>query len=353
MANEGKTNLEQDPKALMEQIFDITHRMYMELGQPDQDAPEDSRARIFHLFNQLGKVLVHADRCLFWKWDKPKRKLFTTAAVGTDTITMEEGSGMVGKALRESCVLATNDPYHHPDFNPNVDEQTGYLTKSILVMPVKNCKGELIGAFQAINKLEDVGFDPEQDCHRLSLAAFICGITLESDLFMDDSQHDKLTDLKNRMGFSSDYISKYARLLEDQEKETAVSLLICDIDFFKKVNDTYGHNAGDAVLAHVAKILSGSIRGSDQVYRWGGGEFLVLLAGAPLDRAVEVADRIRCKVEASYCTFEGQDIRITMSFGCTQLQAGLSSEENIKIADARLHRAKESGRNRVVGYDDL
>ena len=73
-------------------------------------------------------------------------------------------------------------------------------------------------------------------------------MALESDMFLDDSQRDKLTELKNRFGFYSDY--------RTSQSATPLSIVICDIDFFKKVNDTYGHNAGDAVLIHVAKILS-------------------------------------------------------------------------------------------------
>ncbi len=123
-------------------------------------------------------------------------------------------------------------------------------------MPIADCKGEFIGAYQAINKLGGDGkFDLEEDCRRLSLAAFICGITLESDTFLDDSMRDKLTGLKNRGGFYNDYSRKYERMLTDEWEVHNVSLIICDIDFFKKVNDTYGHNAGDAVLKHVTDIF--------------------------------------------------------------------------------------------------
>ena len=220
---------------LLEQIFSITQSLYTEMSHPDDDASNDHSA-IFRLLTDLGRTLVNVDRASFWKWDKRSHELWTTAAVGTGRITIPEGTGLVGKALAEKRTIVTNDPYNHPDFNSDVDKKTGYVTKSILVMPISDCKGEFIGAYQAINKLDNDGkFDVQADTKRLSLAAFICGITLESETFLDDSQHDKLTELKNRMGFYNDYNKNYVKILTDPEAVRCVSLFICDIDFFKKV----------------------------------------------------------------------------------------------------------------------
>ena len=336
------------PEILLNRIFDITQGLYDEMQQVAKSA-EDNHVRIYHLLADLGRVLVNADRCSFWKWDKRRHKLVTTAAVGEDQIEIDEGTGLVGKALATGKAIVTNDPYHCPDFNSSVDKETGYVTKSILVMPIIDCKGEMIGCYQAINKLDDEnGFELEADCKRLSLAAFICGLTLESDMFLDDSQRDKLTDIKNRMGFYSDYSSRYAPKLNMAGNVAPISMIMCDIDFFKKVNDTYGHNAGDAVLVHVAQTLKGSIRSNDGAYRWGGEEFILVLPEADLKAAAQVAERIRSRIEASVINFEGTDIRVTMSFGCATLSPRLTAEQNIEIADDRLYKAKETGRNRVI-----
>lgn len=333
---------------MLEQIFGITQNLYLEMSKNDDDMTND-HARIFVLLTDLGRTLVNADRASFWKWDKRSHELWTTAAVGTGRITIPEGTGLVGKALSEKRTIITNDPYNHPDFNPSVDKNTGYVTKSILVMPISNCKGEFIGAYQAINKLGNDGkFDLAEDTKKLSLAAFICGITLESETFLDDSQHDNLTELKNRMGFYSDYSKNYIKVLNDPEKLRNVSLFICDIDFFKKVNDTYGHNAGDAVLRHVASIFRRNSRICDGVYRWGGEEFIVILPDTGIAEAAESAERLRTLIMDSVCHFEELDIRITMSFGVTQINKSLSIEDNIKTADERLYRAKEGGRNQVI-----
>lgn len=332
---------------LLQHIFDITQKLYSEMSKEDSDI-ENDHSTIYHLLTDLGRILVDADRASFWKWDKRNHTLWTTAAVGAGRITIPEGTGLVGKALAERRAIVTNDPYNCPDFNPDVDKKTGYVTKSILVMPISDCKGEFIGAYQAINKLEGDGFDINEDVRRLSLAAFICGITLESDSFLDDSRHDRLTGLKNRMGFYSDYNKNYERMLLDTENLREVSLFICDIDHFKRVNDTYGHNAGDAVLRHVADNFRKSCRICDGVYRWGGEEFIVILPDTNIGQAAEAADRLRVEIMNSVCHFEDLDIHVTMSFGVTDIDPTLSIEENIKAADEKLYAAKEGGRNRVI-----
>lgn len=333
---------------LLEQIFSITQNLYAEMSRPDSNAENDHNA-IYRLLTDLGRTLVNADRASFWKWDKRNHSLWTTAAVGAGRITIPEGTGLVGKALAEQRAIVTNDPYNDPDFNSDVDKKTGYVTKSILVMPISNCKGEFIGAYQAINKLDsEAGFDLSEDVKRLSLAAFICGITLESDSFLDDSQHDKLTELKNRMGFYNDYNKVYEKIICDTGSLRNVSLFICDIDFFKKVNDTYGHNAGDAVLKHVAANFRKNSRICDGVYRWGGEEFIVIMPDTSAEQAAEAADRLRICIMDSVCHFEDLDIKVTMSFGVTQLDPSKSIEDNIKDADEKLYKAKESGRNRVI-----
>ena len=332
---------------LLERIFDITQQLYTEMSKTENDM-EDDHNTIYRLLTDLGRILVDADRASFWKWDKRNHTLWTTAAVGEGRITIPEGTGLVGKALAEKRAIVTNDPYNCPDFNSDVDRKTGYVTKSILVMPICDCKGEFIGAYQAINKLEGDGFDIVEDVRRLSLAAFICGITLESDSFLDDSRHDKLTGLKNRMGFYSDYSRSYEKILLDTESVRTISLFICDIDHFKRVNDTYGHNAGDAVLRHVADYFRKNSRICDGIYRWGGEEFIVILPDTDMDMAAEVADELRVDIMNSVCHFEDLDIKVTMSFGVTSITPTLSIEDNIKVADEKLYAAKEGGRNRVI-----
>ena len=328
---------------ILEDIFAIMQRLYNEMRQQNV---QNNHLRVFELFAELGRTLADADRASFWRWDKRNHKLLTTAATGTEQIIIDDSTGLVGRAISENRTIVTNDPYNHPDFNAAVDKQTGYVTKSVLVMPVANCRSEIIGAFQVINKIDsETGFDEISDAKRLSIAAFICGMALESDIFFADSQHDKLTELKNRLALQTDFQTRYEKILRDGK---SLAMIMCDIDFFKRVNDTFGHNAGDAILKHVAKILRTSIRKNDGAYRWGGEEFILILDDSTLADAKNLAERIRQTVMDSVCNFNGDALKVTMSFGVSEISASLSIEDNVKIADDRLYRAKETGRNRVI-----
>lgn len=328
---------------MLSDIFDISEHLYKIMS----DSNCSDHSSIFEYLTNLGKTLAEADRASFWKWDKNNHTLWTTAATGADRITIPDTTGLVGKALADGKVLVTNDPYNNPYFNSDVDKKTGYVTKSILVMPVANIKGEYIGAYQVINKLTGDGkFDEEKDCKKLSLAAVICCLALESDVFLEESYTDKLTKLKNRMGFFADFKRSYNTIINDPER--TLSLFICDIDKFKRVNDTYGHNAGDEVLKHVADVMMENTNEGDGMYRWGGEEFIMIMKDADINECAAKAETLRKIIEGSECIAEGNVIKHTMSFGVTQFDSSKSIEENISDADQKLYTAKESGRNKVI-----
>jgi two-component system, cell cycle response regulator len=134
-----------------------------------------------------------------------------------------------------------------------------------------------------------------------------------------------------------------------------LSVIMCDIDHFKRVNDTYGHQAGDAVLQRFAGGLRQVVRTSvDWVARYGGEEFVIVLPETSLAGATSAAERLRRHVEELVISFEGQDLRITASFGvagCAAApDAGFQAEALIADADSSLYRAKNEGRNRVVTH---
>lgn len=332
---------------ILDNIFGIMQDLYNAMRLSEKST--GNHLGVFDIVADLGRTLSGADRASFWYWDKRKKRLVTAAATELNQISIDENAGLVGKSLMENRPIIENDPQNCPYFNKEVDKETGYVTKSVLVMPVSNCKGEVIGAFQAINKLAgDERFDEAEDLRRLSLAAFVCGMALESDIFLDASRRDKLTGLKNRAAFDDDFEERYKGLMNAPHDPAPLSIIIADVDNFKLVNDTYGHEAGDAVLVNIAKILESNIRDSDGAYRWGGEEFLIVLAKTDKETAVAVAERIRKAVEASSCSTGENDLRVTMSFGCARFDPSRSTNENIDTADKRLYLAKTSGRNKVV-----
>jgi diguanylate cyclase (GGDEF)-like protein len=157
--------------------------------------------------------------------------------------------------------------------------------------------------------------------------------------------YDPLTGLPNRRFFF-----EHASLIFEETKryEKPLSLLVIDIDHFKKINDTYGHDVGDLVLKTFAGLLRGTVRKADICARLGGDEFVVLLPNANLEGARVLAERIRATVAKNPVEYGSIVIVFTVSIGASQYRKDMQSiDELIKEADIALYRAKEGGRNRV------
>jgi diguanylate cyclase (GGDEF)-like protein len=131
------------------------------------------------------------------------------------------------------------------------------------------------------------------------------------------------------------------------------SLIFLDIDHFKSVNDTLGHNGGDAALKFVAQILKSTVRRSDLVGRWGGEEFLIVLPETDSAKAFQVAEKARLALMATPMIWKGEAVLLTASFGvsvCLEKDSGIS--DIVSRADAAMYVAKETGRNRCVNAEE-
>ncbi|MGE4423773.1 MAG: GGDEF domain-containing protein [Pseudodesulfovibrio sp.] len=162
--------------------------------------------------------------------------------------------------------------------------------------------------------------------------------------------HDDLTGLPNRRWF-------FDRL--DEEIDRAVrygnklSLVMVDLDHFRRVNDSFGHPLGDLALAEVARLLSANIRTSDVVARYGGEEFMIILPEADACQAVRAAEKLRMVVEVNDISLEGPEIKVTISCGVADLasihpERGSLRDTLVVAADRAMHRAKKNGRNQVL-----
>jgi diguanylate cyclase (GGDEF)-like protein len=156
---------------------------------------------------------------------------------------------------------------------------------------------------------------------------------------------DALTDLWNRRGAGQLFKREIASASRGGHPLCA---MLCDLDFFKRVNDIYGHDVGDNVLASVARTTRETMRKADLCCRWGGEEFLIVLAATGVEEGTEAAERLRRAIEALEVPHGEVTIRLTMSIGFTEYQRGESVESCIRRCDELLYRAKETGRNRVV-----
>jgi diguanylate cyclase (GGDEF)-like protein len=173
-----------------------------------------------------------------------------------------------------------------------------------------------------------------------------------------DLIHDPLTGLKTRAYFEEQvgtYLA-FPKKGREERKESfgfeTLSIVFFDIDHFKKVNDTYGHEAGDAVLQDVAQAIKTSLRSGDTVARWGGEEMVASLLGASEAAAAAKAEEIRAKV--AKLAFPGvPGLKVTISSGVATHETGEDLKTLVKRADQGLYKAKETGRNKVVRYSEL
>lgn len=160
------------------------------------------------------------------------------------------------------------------------------------------------------------------------------------------ASYDKLTGCLNRRAFFSFLENDIKRL---KRTKTHLSIIMIDLDYFKSINDTYGHMVGDVVLGNVAKVINSSIREIDLIGRYGGEEFLVLLTDCDLKGGTVVAEKIRKVVENYKITIDKEEeLRVTISAGVSEYIPGESVDNFLERTDRALYQAKNRGRNQVI-----
>ena len=161
-----------------------------------------------------------------------------------------------------------------------------------------------------------------------------------------DAHEDALTNLLNRRGF----LPLVQTMMDDHTQDFCIAF--CDLDNFKRVNDTYGHEGGDEVLKHVTNLIRKELPGCD-ICRWGGEEFVILMRGYNMITAKEKMEELRKHIESNPTIFFNKRITITSTIGLEEYKAAFNEpEEIIKVADARMYYGKQHGRNILI-FEDL
>ena len=164
------------------------------------------------------------------------------------------------------------------------------------------------------------------------------------EVIRNQAAYDSLTGCLNRRSAECILIREYEKFASNK---IPLSLLLADIDYFKRINDTYGHSAGDGVLKNIATLFKQLLRRSDCLCRWGGEEFLILLRGTLREEALQIAERLRQSVESYiFQPFKGRGF-VTVSIGGCCLPPDRCIEHLIETADTALYEAKRNGRNSV------
>ncbi len=270
----------------------------------------------------------------------------------TKRLRFRPGEGVAGLALETGRTQLVTDVAADPRFRAYREtEDAERHLRNMLCVPLK-IKDEVSGVINIINKRDTRGFTPD-DVRLLEALATQAAVTIENAKLYELSITDGMTKL---------FIHRYFQVRLDEELRRAlrygseVSLLMTDVDHFKKFNDTYGHQTGDRVLIRVAQVMREAIRKEiDIPCRYGGEEFSVIAPNTGRDDAMVMAERLRRMIEAE--TLEGpggEPLRITISLGVATFPGDTrDKKELIRMADRALYFSKEGGRNRATHYADV
>ena len=294
--------------------------------------------------------LVHVDFIAISLVQEDQHKVAVAEGAGAEKLlgrSFPSEEGLVGRALKLNHPLPANARCHSPMQVFGRDYLlTGYA--SLLVVPLQREEGTAVGALTVAATAPEVLTPARQEILRLIAAQ----VAVKIDLGRTHQQlnrlatTDGLTGLLNHRTFQHGFNMMLQR---ESRRQGSLSLLLCDIDYFKKINDTYGHPFGDTVLQGVAGILSKAARRVDLTARYGGEEFALLLEGAGEKGALKVAARIRKEIENMVFRHGRRPVRVTISVGlAVSPEHGTDKALLLSRADQALYQAKKQGRNRVV-----
>jgi diguanylate cyclase (GGDEF)-like protein len=219
----------------------------------------------------------------------------------------------------------------------------------LILLTAKGEKADIVAGLEAgADDYLSKPFDPGELRARVDVGRRIIELQarlLEArDALAHEATHDPLTGALNRRAFA-DVLTR--AISEERRHHDGLALGICDLDEFKAVNDTHGHQVGDEVLVGIVRLITGSLRGHDILGRYGGDEFVVLARHARNADAGMLFERLRAAVADHPIPTKAGDVAITLSFGVSGWTEGQTEDELLAAADAALYRAKSAGRNRV------
>ncbi len=264
-----------------------------------------------------------------------------------ETTRIKVGEGVAGKVAATKKPMIVNEVAKDSTFKKSDQSNVN----SIICMPLV-ANDECIGVMNITNKLSGEKFQDE-DVEFLSTLSGQAAITIYNAQLYHLAITDGLTQLHIHRYFEQRLHDEFLRA---SRKNHPVSLIMSDIDHFKKFNDTYGHQEGDIVLIYTAKIFRLNVREMDIACRYGGEEYAVILPETPLEEAVQVAERLRKKIEEYDFPGPTKDktLKVNVSLGVATFPQDAKSEvELVKAADAALYYSKEHGRNRVSVAGDV
>lgn len=253
-------------------------------------------------------------------------------------------------SLRRVPRLTTFSPHQHQQLFP-LHHELG----SIALLPLVR-QNQLIGSLN-LGSRNPNRFQSNIGTQFLQHLAAVVSACIENARLHEEVKlvglRDPLTGVNNRRFFDQRIAEEFSRATRNA---TPLSCLFVDLDHFKRINDTHGHQSGDQVLKHVAQLLDESLRQGDVLARYGGEEFVVLLADATRSAAADIAERMRNTIAATqFTSISGKSLQVTLSVGVSTLEPGskMTIKRLLQAADQAVYAAKLSGRNQVKVSADV
>jgi diguanylate cyclase (GGDEF)-like protein len=286
--------------------------------------------------------------------DEEKGDLYFEIVVGEEAdkiknMRLRMGEGIAGWVAEKGEKLFVPDVSKDERFSMYVDLASGFVTRSVACVPLK-CKGRVLGVIELVNKTGREGFSDE-DMFVLTTLADYAAIALENAQYFQRVKELTITDDVTRL-YNSRYMHDYLEqeLRRAQRYGMELSIIFLDLDYFKNVNDTYGHLVGSRLLKEVAQVILKSLRSVDIAIRYGGDEFVMILPSTSKESALKVAERVRNNFkEAVFLQEEGLKIRQTASFGVASFPVDAGNKlDLIRMADRAMYQVKNSTRDGIA-----
>lgn len=351
------------PSGMLSSGEDITQKHYFSSLEKIRTKAMQSNLEGTSLNETLDEVLLGVEslnpgaKCSILLLDKSGQHLLSCSAPSLpdeynqtiDGIEIGEGIGSCGTAAFRGERVIVEDIQQHPYWAAFKELAAQYDLGSCWSEPIFGKKGRILGTFAIYHAQACTPID--RDLSLISRTADFISLLIEEQQTEAELKRmattDELTSLPNRRMFLSTLEAEFSRA---KRYNRQLSICMLDLDHFKKINDQYGHHAGDSVLRQIASVMDSMIRESDMVGRLGGEEFGILLPDTLEVEAMRMTERLRAAIESLKITDQNSPIQVTVSIGITSLKLGSEitrASELLSRADRCLYYAKQSGRNQV------
>ena len=294
--------------------------------------------------------------------------MFVLKSFDSDCFTLENNYSGFDPDMELEYTIPTNHPIISYLCETNqaftIDELEANLEKGVLLKQLSSLNPSLVVPLKLKNHLNGIlllgdrimlddenCYYTEYERDQIIKIASLASIAINNASLIEQTTTDMMTHLKLKHYFFTVLSEK---LEFSALNKMPISVLMLDIDFFKKFNDTYGHACGDFVLQKVSRSIFDSIRGQDLAGRYGGEEFVVMLYNTDADAAMMVAERIRKNIAEQQLQYEGNTMSLTISIGVSVFDVDnpITAKELVEMADRALYQSKANGRNRVTLADE-